>query len=536
MLKMLIVDDEYYFRKGFRVIIPFEDCGFTICGEARNGEEALERLEELEPDVVFVDVNMPVMDGLDFVASARARGYDTIFVMLTGYSEFSYAQKAMQLGVSRYLLKPVNEEELKDTLRSLKDNIENTKRFHLELSSLRDQAEQNIPILRDRYLGALLRGAVSDKEPEILQRLNEYEVRICSDHYAVALLGIDVPTQQSDDDYSLWRYAVINIANEMFEDKGIDCICREGDDTVCVLLFIEGCNTESYSRVCCIFEEIIRTIRRYFDFSVTIGIGSLKDNLSDIALSYEEALFALRNKITHGKNLVITYDMVDEIQIYGSFYTTERRSEMLINLRLGDLESAIAIVDSILNRLQDRNANLNMLSVTCVEILSTCLEYLNEAGQGLPELLRKNDIINKLLYMSSLAEMRAWLLELLQTSVELVLRNRTDKAKGVAEEIKRHIEENYCNFDFKINDIAQSLHISYGHLCYIFKRETGKTINGYLSEFRLEKAKEMLDDGYTYILDIAEKCGYSDQGYFSKCFKKAYGVAPRRYAKSVSTE
>ena len=121
MLKVMIVDDEYYFREALKVSLDWEELGFTICAEAKNGNDALLKADELSPDIVLVDINMPVMDGLEFVKEIKNKGLDCKIVILTGHSEFQYAKQAVQLGVHNYLLKPVNEKELMESLLDLKE-------------------------------------------------------------------------------------------------------------------------------------------------------------------------------------------------------------------------------------------------------------------------------------------------------------------------------------------------------------------------------------------------------------------------------
>src|SRR5690606_23530977 len=124
MLKVMIVDDEYYFREALKISLSWQDLGFIVCGEAKNGKEALDMIDDLEPDIILVDINMPIMDGLEFVNELKNRGADCKIVILTGHSEFQYAKEAVKLGVYNYILKPVNEKELTETLIDIKRDIE----------------------------------------------------------------------------------------------------------------------------------------------------------------------------------------------------------------------------------------------------------------------------------------------------------------------------------------------------------------------------------------------------------------------------
>ena len=123
MLKVLVVDDEYYFRQALKVTIEWEKWGFEICDEAKNGKIALEKMNTLKPDIVIVDINMPVMDGLEFLHFLNELDINVKVIILTGHSEFNYAKQAVQLGVYNYILKPIDEDELLKCLLDIKNTI-----------------------------------------------------------------------------------------------------------------------------------------------------------------------------------------------------------------------------------------------------------------------------------------------------------------------------------------------------------------------------------------------------------------------------
>lgn len=130
MLKILIVDDEYFCRQGMKQLIPYEEYGFTVCGEAKNGLEALEQVEALKPNIVLLDINMPKMDGIEFASVIKEKRINIKIIILTGYREFDYAKEALNLGVHDYLLKPLDVDELIAPLLSLKDLIQKENNYN----------------------------------------------------------------------------------------------------------------------------------------------------------------------------------------------------------------------------------------------------------------------------------------------------------------------------------------------------------------------------------------------------------------------
>ncbi|HEX3029617.1 MAG TPA: response regulator [Clostridia bacterium] len=163
MLNVMIVDDEFYFREALKISIPWGELGFRICGEAKNGRDALEKVGILSPEIIIVDINMPIMDGLEFVQNIKEAGIKSKIIILTGYSEFNYAKQTIQLGVNSYILKPVNEEELINSLLEIKKVIENEANIKIEIDSYKKQVRESLPLLKDKFLNELIQGNLIKK-------------------------------------------------------------------------------------------------------------------------------------------------------------------------------------------------------------------------------------------------------------------------------------------------------------------------------------------------------------------------------------
>lgn len=221
MLKIMIVDDEFYFREALKVSLPWNELGFMICGEAKNGKEALEKLEDLKPDIILVDINMPIMDGLEFVQEIRETGSGCKIIILTGHSEFLYAKQAVQLGVYNYILKPVNEKELTETLFKIKKAIHREKSIRIEIDRLKQQVKESIPLLKDKFLNELIQGSLIPNKKDLEKRMEYLGINLCSEYYRVATIEINHENykQWNDEDKQLWKFAVSNIACEIFRGK-----------------------------------------------------------------------------------------------------------------------------------------------------------------------------------------------------------------------------------------------------------------------------------------------------------------------------
>ncbi|ACL75357.1 response regulator [Ruminiclostridium cellulolyticum] len=539
MLKIMIIDDEFYFREALKVSIPWKEYGFEICGEAKNGKDALERVADLNPDIMIVDINMPIIDGLEFIQSVKEKGIESKFIILTGHSEFNYAKQAVQLGVNNYILKPVNEEELKSSLFEIKEVISKERNVKFEFEGLKQQVRDSLPLLKDKFLNELIQGSLIPKENETLKKMEYLKININSDYYLVITIELDCDesTGWDNEEKQLWKFAVSNISSEIMGEKFIFDICYDIDDRICIIVGIDGAqNIGDFLTLLESRLELIRSaICKHLDFTVTMGVGSEKTELFDIPISYKESIIALKNKLTLGKNRIILYSLVAESGIKGTAFSGEYRNKLLMNIRTADEEEVNKLISQIFMRVRGENIHHQILFVVCIEMVAACMEAIVEMGLHIEDIITGNsfNIIEEIQSKKSIDEMENWIKDIFKHTLETIKRNKISKASRLIEEVKNYISSNYQSSELSIDEIARNLFVNYAHLCFIFKRDTGFTINEYLTEFRIKKAKELFDSGNTLILDVASKVGYADASYFGKCFKKYYGLAPSKFIENI---
>ena len=539
MLKVMIIDDEFYFREALKVSIPWNELGFHICAEAKNGKDALEKAVKLNPDIMIVDINMPIMDGLEFVRNVNEKGIGSKIIILTGHSEFNYARQAVQLGVNNYILKPVDDDELIKSLIETKEIIEKEASIKIEADRLRQQLKDSLPLLKDKLLNELLQGGFIRGKHETMKKMEYLNVNICSKYYQVVTIEMEYEESSgwNNEDKQLWKFAVSNISGEVLAEQYVFDMCYDTEDRICIILGTEEMDHKSdispllHNRL-----ELIRNVvQKHLGFTVSIGVGNIKNGLFDIHASYKESIVALKNKLTVGKNKIIPYSTVSDSIIKGNLFTGEHRSQLLMNLRTADEREVQRLIRQIFIEMRSDNIHHEILFVVCIELVAVCLEYIVEAGLSLKDILPGNslNIIEQLQSKGSIDEMESWIEEIYRHTMELSKRNRSSKVSKLIDEVKKYIGDNYTNDDLNIDEIARKLFVNYAHLCFIFKRDTGVTINEYLTELRIKKAKELFDRGNTLVLDVASKVGYADANYFGKCFKKFYGLAPSKYIENI---
>jgi two-component system response regulator YesN len=283
-------------------------------------------------------------------------------------------------------------------------------------------------------------------------------------------------------------------------------------------------------------EAIRKSVQSNLACTVTIGVGNVYPGFQSISVSYKEALYALKHRFVVGGNQVIAHSMVAESGMKVSLFSVEKRSSLLMCMRIGNLSETEEWLTAFFQDARTRNASMEMLFVAGFEIMSTCLEFLSEMSQSIDDLFQDTvqpDIFQHIQQMNSFSQLESWVRTLIFKAMAHVHGRKQTRAVKVVEEVKLYIQSHYGNEELRIEDIANSVHMNYNHLCYVFKKETSITINDYLTELRMAKAKELFDQGEKVVQFVAGRVGYADANYFSKCFKKYIGVAPSKYVNNI---
>lgn len=541
MIKLMIVDDEPLFREFLRTSIHWEEYGFEICCEAKNGVEALEMAKVYDPDVVLTDISMPFMDGLELSSKLYEQNKDIGIVLITGHSEFEYARKAVKIGVSDYILKPFEKEELILTLLKLKDNI----RVAVEVTA---PPMLNSAVVEKSILMHLLSQDVNYHDPILSRQLYQLGVGTHGQHYVVIVIEIDELDQKwtAPDEQMLWRFAVSNIANEMLDTEMTHFSFYDYEGHV-VLLFetekatppigkssepskVQNLDTTFLALSQSSFERLRMLVNKYLSFGVTIGVGQVYSGLEGIKRSYTEALSALNAKFMLGSNQVILYNQLPQESKDFSFYNADTTESLLISLRSGDDEQTQALLNDIFNNIKTCQLSPEYARVIYMGLISLLLSFITQAGKNIGVIMGEAyEPYSELEKLSTNELHQHYLRTIYERVMQFMDSNKDSRSSVITDKAKTYIHTHFKENDLNITDLAGALFINQTYLRAMFKKEMHMTINDYITRYRLEKAKEYLTEGFYRLSDIAEMVGYSDSSYFSKSFKKHYGISPSQY-------
>ena len=523
----LIVDDEPVIREGMRDHIPWEDLGFRFLAACGNGNEALEALEKTPADVVMTDICMPFMDGLALARHIREQFPATKIILLTGYDEFDYAHQALKLGVHDYLLKPITPSSLREMLRSLREKLDEERKRFKDEQFLRKQLEESLPLLKERILNRLLSPEPDSSDIEAHIRFLNLPIPVTGVQYSVSV--IETITNGSTESAVMNHLSVVSAVREILQPT-TSWIDFRNVRNQSVLLFW-GTNTKGLYRETLWAAELLeRRLSSYIHGTVHIGIGNPVPALVQVHQSYKEAMEALQLSILQGHRRVLPYR-----EIMGNNYL-EKSSvphwgrEICKALILGEEKNLLQTLErmkeyfrSSVHRVEEYHLSVTFtlayLLQSAEELQIPILDFFSE---GSNPFLEVQDC-------RTLEEMEAWFLRFSHKIAQYLRSQQEDFSLQKVREAELFIQEHYPDSDLNIGQLCKELSISTSYFSVIFKKHTGKTFLEYLTEKRMEKAKELLRTTHLKTYEVAEKVGYQDPHYFSLLFRKTVGLTPTAY-------
>lgn len=519
--KVFFVEDEIITREGIRDNVDWNACGFAFCGEAGDGEMALPLLRTAQPDVLITDIKMPFMDGLQLSRIVRERMPWVKIIILSGHDEFEYAQKAISLGITDYLLKPVTVQKLQAVLQKLAVQLDQERKEQEKLRRLQEQMEDNRAALRERLLFKLVVGAVTPAEAvETGQMLG---LDLSARYYLVVILKLELGdrTEQYDHD----EYQQVQQTFTALAEKNPDIFVLRRDWGE-VTLIMKG-NTREYleEERDLMLEEVRRAVEAT-RYRLTVGVGASRERIADISQSFVDALVHMQHSGEAGLHPFVERKELLKLD----------KKAIENYLRCGAREEFASFFDGYLRPLSETALNSALIkNYIFVDVMLATAKLVDELGGEVDEIVPEMNSIEALLSsVRSVEQLREQVYNIL--SVGLTYRDSHPGGQHalLIRQAKEYIERCYARPELSLNEVAARANLSASHFSAVFSQETGQTFKEYLTGVRIGKAKELLRMTMLRSAEIAYQVGYNDPHYFSSAFKKNTGLSPMEFRSQVS--
>lgn len=491
MYKLMIVDDEQIEREGMAQFIPWAKYDIEICGTAWNGEDALEKIQKNEPDIVLTDIKMPVMNGIELIRRLYKTNRNIVIVVLSGYGEYEFTSQAMEYGVRHYILKPCDEEKIIAVINNAKKEVEQKKEYYTLKSEIMVHAKEEV--LRRMMTEKQL----SDKEITLLKK------DFSKSMYDVKLLGMK--NKMAGFDY-LEQFILGNVLGELLQMDRMP-LFTSIDDTVFFVL--ENMPNE---RIRDAVKKTLEEFSRFRKTKITAAV-SLSSDISKLKELYEQIVYLYALGENNEKVQLICYPENEEKETNNYYFEMDK----MRNAK--NYDTILFEVTLAMKKMQSRGVAFKRKQKICQAMIMTWKNLAGINESDIPDMFSM-DSENQMIEVMS-----GWF------AMTMNLK-KSDKDNERIQNILTIIFADLDNTELNIRYVAKNkLYMNEDYFGRVFVKAMGVKFSSYLEECRIEMAKRLLEfSPEMKIAVLTELIGYPADGqYFSKIFRKVCGKTPTEY-------
>ena len=535
MIDIIIVDDERSIREGIATSIPWQQHDINICAVASGVSEALDLIETYMPNIIISDISMPEMSGLDLLEIVN-RTYPNIKVILiSGYRDFEYAQRAVTNNAFCYLTKPLVAETLIQKVLEAKQEID-AKLKEVKLNdNIRRKLRENIMVLKDNFFRMLMEGRMRQKS-DIIDRVATTEIDINFSNFIVCVAEFELAASQKKlnmYDFSFYKAAIMSTIEENLVEI-YKCYTFNLDNRIGILV----CSNQQIQRSILVnkLNNVKSWVNKNMGFSLSAGIGNTCGSIEKVTLSYISAVDAMLYRVILGKNIVVDAEQKintsKEKMVVDDFDNILKNSEEDIVFALRNINQAEVknIIEQIMqsskhivaNDVNQKERIAFLLSVFIIRVMYS-LEISNHRFYN-----KENDLYNSINELISIDDMKNFILGIIKEIFQAIEESDSKQNNFLVNKGLRYIKEGVYE-DVSLVTIAERLQIHPNYLSKIFKQVTDESFTEHVIRFKMNEAKKLLKTTNAKVYEISDKLGYKDVAHFTKLFKKHFGISPTEY-------
>ncbi len=536
MYSVMLIDDEPIILEKLRYIIDWEQENCLIIATAGNGTEALKKCHDLKPQIIFSDIYMPLMDGIELAEEIKTILPESLVILISGYNEFAYAQKAIEAGVFRYLLKPIRASELSSILSEAQEKLAEQERNAEEKKRLEKLIKKNLPGLREKFFMKLIEGELNLED--LQEQLNFLEIEANGELWGTIVFHFDnylhLAKTKKEAELQYYKFHLLELITENFKVPSFLYAFINKPEEIIVLYGLKHKDEEKelYTTTLAIQEQILKLD----NISFSAGFGSLYPGLTSQTRSYREARLALEFKVWTGTNTLIPYKDIENSKSGRLLYFRDQESFSPL-LREGELEKVTLFLDNIFATIKAENYLLiskSYLYLTILDLVNQIIRSLLEFSGSPAEVYGSDfDPLVEINNFETLDDLQSWLVKLSHQAVEFINEHKQKVGRKFVDQARIYLEENFRDPELNLEKIADHVFISSCYLSRLFKEVTTYTVTEFLNRTRIKEAENLLMNTPAKIYEIAESVGFRDSHYFGIVFKKITGLSPSEYRDKI---
>ena len=565
MIKVFLVEDEYAIREGIKKSVNWEANGYTLVGEAGDGEMAFPKIVKAKPDILITDIRMPFMDGLELSRLVKKEIPNIKIVVLSGYDDFNYAKQAISIGVEEYILKPVSGETLLAELGKIADTINAQRQENQAKEKYLRDMEEIRTLAKQKFIHDTIDGKLSMQES--LEQGRDLGIDITATYYSIVLFQAFPRSKSSAAggaefdvaEYSGVSEEIYSSIKDAFSDSKDVYLYEQVGDVLCFLGKSDSLDemTRNSEKGMNSIKDIMST---YPDWIYFISVGKPVERIRDVNSSYRDASrkFAerymlddsfifygedgdnrekIREKVSAEKkdstDTLVDINSLDinTLDIGGIDIKMVSQKTIFHFLRNGTLGEIDDLVDEYFTSLGDEALESLMLrQYVLMEALISGMAFLdsmNVSREKSSEIL--GELTDPVKFVDSVDKAKNYITRILRSLIDYRNQVSDKKYTEIIDKAREFIQDNYKNDEMSLQTVASYVNVSSNHFSAIFRRETGETFIDYLTRVRMDNAKDLLTCTSMKTSEIGFEVGYKDPHYFSYIFKKTIGMSPKEY-------
>lgn len=534
-IKVFLVEDEMVIRRGIKNSIDWEKEGYIFCGEASDGELAYPMIIKEKPDILITDIRMPFMDGLELCKLVKEELPNIKILILSGYDEFDYAKEAIRLGVTEYLLKPISSGKLLEALNGVSESIRREKEDKDLVRKYMEEMRENTEHEKQKFFEQMIAGNLS--MADALETGKKYEMNLSAGMYNLLLFRFTLgeENRKSGELLGEAEYAIKKLTERL------EYVFEFQRDVEGWAFLLMADNEEQMSeRVKELSKDLEEIMKNYSTIAYFGGIGQPVARLRELEESFREAERALAARFTMELNRIISVedirmaqnvDTLDDIEIT-SFGEIEKTRTMLEKFLNNGAEDEIdEFVDVYINELPEENLKSVLMRQYIIMDAYIVMMSFCEKIEGIEVEMQaqSEELKNSMKTIQTLEEIKNYIRMLLKKIIGVRDTISGRRYSDIIEIAKDQIRKTYMSDEISLNTIAAEVGMSPSYFSSIFSKEMGKTFVEYLTEIRMDRAKELLMCSSMKTSEIGYEVGYKDPHYFSYIFKKTQNCTPKEF-------
>lgn len=523
----MIIDDNHISVDGICHNIGWSDLNAEVVCKAYDGQQALNYLQNNPVDLIISDIEMPQLDGLSLAENALKLNSSIKIILISAFDKFEYAKQAIRLGAFDYIEKPLDYAYLEEIIRNALDMLDKEQKNLVILKKSR-------PIMVDNFFHKLIQSSSDEARYTLSDYANYLQLNLEYHYYQAIVIriqnAVEIKEKNGIEEYHIKLMSMSDTIRELFDKNFALVHTLSTFDEIVLLLGHNYSNSKYfYSTSYGLLTELIQMYKHHL-FEVNIGIGSIVKYLWSLSSSYSNALKSLEYRFFFPQKDIFTISDTVDKDYTVELYEVSGNEELIQLLCKNDLDGVKKWILSFSEELTQSYKNKQFIFLRVYQLLGHLLKFLCDMGLNINDM--EKDIVKtyqQLDAFSTSTEIFQWLFHLCQTISDEMNLSTQSHQEHVCAATLEYIQQHYPENTLCLNEIAENVHISPAHLSALFKKQRQQNISDVITDIRIEAACSLLKNTSLPLKEISAKVGYSNQYYFSSCFKKKTGKTPSSY-------